>query len=164
MRDRQIRRIAKKVSNARLPLAREMDNSGKGQTLVEMALVMMVFFFVVFALIDFSWAVFSQMNMQDAVHQAGRFASTGQSGSINTILHNYAAGTNIESVVITSTAPPGTAGIGGPGDTVNIKVYCDVPLMTLALGNIFGTSDNKFHFTVSTTYKNEPFPVSQTTK
>lgn len=161
MRNYRIRRAAKRVCHAGLPVPLKGSRSCRGQSLVEFAVVAMTFFLMCFALIDFSWLLFSQMNMQDAVHQAGRFASTGQAGSITQIIQSYAEGTNIESVSVTTGANPG---VGGPGDTVTIKVYCDVPLLTTALGNIFGTSDNKFHFTVSTTYKNEPFSSSQTTQ
>ena len=41
-----------------------------------------------------------------------------------------------------------------------IKALCDLPLLTTAIGKFFG-SDNKFHFSVSSTFKNEPFPTSE---
>ena len=150
------------------------DRSCQGQALVEMSLVLMTFFLLTFTLIDFCWLLFNQMNMQDAVREAGRYAVTGQhlpnpnkpgidysrTDSITQVLESYKVGSNIDNVEFSSVAG-GVGSAGGPNDTVTIKATCDVPLLTLAIGHLFGT-DNKFHFTVSSTFKNEPFPGSQT--
>ena len=49
----------------------------KGQTMLEFALVAPLFFFLVFALIDYGRLFFVEMDLQNAVEEAGRFASTG---------------------------------------------------------------------------------------
>src|ERR1039457_141170 len=72
-----MRREAKRIHQAGLPRLRKGNQSCRGQALLEIALVLWTFFVLAFALIDFSWLMFSQMNMQDAVREAGRYASTG---------------------------------------------------------------------------------------
>jgi len=133
----------------------------------------MFFFLLAFAAIDFSWLLFNQMNMQDAVREAVRYASTGNHlpnpgvpgtnlsrvASIDQVLTQAAVGTKIQSIVISSVAG-GVGSAGGPGDTVTVTAICDVPLLTTALGSFF--SGNQFNFTVSATFNNEPFPSSQT--
>jgi len=133
----------------------------------------MFFFLLAFAAIDFSWLLFNQMSMQDAVRSAARYATTGnhlpnpaQPGtnlsrvaSIDQILTQAAVGTHIDSIVISSVAG-GVGSAGGPGDTVTVKAVCDVPLLTTALGSFF--SGNKFNFTVSATFNNEQFPAAMT--
>lgn len=153
--------------------AKHRGRSCRGQAIIEFAIVCIAFFLLVFALIDFCWLMFSQMNMQNAVLEAGRFAVTGNTlpnpaggtfdriSSIKKILAQQAEGTNIESVAVSSTigGVTTTNSAGGPGATETITVYCDVPLLTKSIGWIFGT-DNRFHFTVSATFKNEPFQPS----
>jgi Flp pilus assembly protein TadG len=154
-------------------VTQKRDESTRGSVLVEFALVALTFFLLSFALIDFAWLSFSYMNLQDAVREAGRYASTGNHqpdpkkpgamldrvDSINQILRKSTQGPNIESVVISSTAG-GVGNAGGPGDTVKVTVHGNVPLLTTTVGQFFG-SDNRFHFTVSSTFKNEPFQPSQ---
>src|ERR1700674_2134342 len=48
-----------------------------GQTMVEFAIVVPLFFFLILAVLDFGRMFFLQMNVQQAVDEAGRFASTG---------------------------------------------------------------------------------------
>jgi Flp pilus assembly protein TadG len=137
---------------------------------------------------DFCWLLFNQMNMQDAVREAARYASTGSSSgaldpvtgaptraaSIIQVLNNAKVGTQISSIVISNNAtgavcntgsipsktgmPAGCA--GGPGAIVTIQANCNVPLLTYALGGIF--SGNQFGFTVQASFKNEPFPPAAT--
>jgi Flp pilus assembly protein TadG len=134
----------------------------------------MFFFLLCFAVVDFSWLLFSQMNMQDAVREAGRYAATGQhlpdpnnpkstlsrDASITQVLEQSAEGTQIVSVNISSLTG-GAGSAGGPNDTVTIQAVCQIPALTTSIGKFFG-NDNMFHYTVSSTFKNEPFPSSQT--
>jgi Flp pilus assembly protein TadG len=170
MRNYRIRRAMKRVYKAGRPMPLKGNESCRGQALPEFALVAMTFFLLAFAVIDFSWLMFNQMNMQDAVREAGRYASTGnyvpsttpsRIASITQVLNQSAAGTNIENVVISS-ASGGVGSAGGPGDTVTITATCDVPLLTPVIGQFFGSS-SQFQFTVSSTFKNEPFPSTTPT-
>src|ERR1700688_1431332 len=49
----------------------------KGQTAVEFAMVASVFFVLLFGVMDYGWMFFAQLNVQQAVDDGGRFASTG---------------------------------------------------------------------------------------
>ena len=49
----------------------------KGQSAVEFAMVIAIFLLLVFAVIDYGWVYFAQLNIQQAVDDGGRFASTG---------------------------------------------------------------------------------------
>jgi Flp pilus assembly protein TadG len=141
--------------------------------MVEFALISMTFFLLTFAVIDFSWLMFSQMNIQDAVREAARYAAAGnhlpdpstpgvtlsRTASITQILNQAATGTNCTPVI--SSAAGGVGSAGGPSDTVTIMANCAIPTLTTAIGSFFGT-DNKYHFTVRSTFKNEPFSPTQT--
>jgi Flp pilus assembly protein TadG len=173
MRNYRIRLATKKVHRTGLPVPPKGDRSCQGQTLIEISLVLMTFFLLTFALMDFSWLMFNQMNMQDAVREAGRYAATGNHlanpgggtfsriTSITNVLDSEATNASyITSVTINSLAG-GVGSAGGPNDTVTITAACAIPLLTTSIGKFFGT-DNKYHFTVRATFKNEPFPPSQT--
>src|ERR1035441_146049 len=103
-------RMTKRISRAEFPILLKRNRSSRGQALVEFTLVAMIFFLLAFAVIDFSWLLFNQMSMQDAVREAARYASTGQViapptgpplsriDSIDQTLQNAAVvGTNIQS-------------------------------------------------------------------
>jgi Flp pilus assembly protein TadG len=138
----------------------------------------MFFFLFVFAIMDFSWMMFNQMSVQDAVREAARYAATGNNiagssrvQSIEQILTQTAVGTQVQSIVISnsgnagvcnSTSLPATPNscAGGPGDVVNVTANCAVPLLTNVFGAFF--SGDKFTFAVSASFKNEPFPSAQT--
>jgi len=166
-------RAAKRVHNASLSTLLKRSKSCRGQSLIEFALASMTFFLLAFALIDFSWLMFNQMSMQDAVREAGRYAAAGthlpdpttpgvtlsRNASITKILNQSAAGTNCAPVI--SSASGGVGSAGGPSDTVTITANCAVPTLTTTIGGVFGT-DNKYHFTVRSTFKNEPFSPMQT--
>ncbi len=167
------------------PLKRgaSMFGLAKGQTMVEYAMVLGLFLFLLFAVMDFGWLMFAQLNVQQAVDDGGRYASTGQeTGSGNRILsiiqqiQNEIAipGVNASNVSICSTPPAsvtascynpanpsGTIGAaGGPGYTVTISLTSTLPLMTPGLSKLF--TGGVFTFTSSTTFVNEPFNPSQT--
>lgn len=46
----------------------------KGQSAVEFAMVIAIFLLLVFAVIDYGWVYFAQLNIQQAVDDGGRFA------------------------------------------------------------------------------------------
>ena len=58
-------------------------SSAMGQSSVEFAMVGIVFFLMLFAIMDYGWIMFAQMNVQQAVDDAGRYASTGQESAAN---------------------------------------------------------------------------------
>lgn len=178
MRDCQKFRMTKRVRRSGLPVLRHRNRSCRGQVLVEFVLVAMFFFLLAFAIIDFSWMLFNQMGVQDAVREAARYAATGNSvagssrvASIQQILNQPSVKNNIQSIVISNSGNAGVcnstnlpkapnACAGGPGAVVTITANCAVPLLTNALGTFL--SGSKFTFAVSASFKNEPFPAAQT--
>ncbi len=65
-------------------------SKSRGQSTVEFAMVALLFFMMLFAMIDYGWIMFAQMNIQQAVDDAGRYASTGQESS---------AGNRVQSII-----------------------------------------------------------------
>jgi len=164
-------------------LLRKKGNDS-GTALVEFALVGTVFFLLIFAVIDFGFLFYAKVTLQNAVRQAGRYAITGNcittggcfgSGSGNryntivTTVQNFAFAVPPTSITVSCiqgscpsysncTGNNCTGNAGGPGDTVQVAAsYTFTPVIIgkfLRLG--LGTSN--YPFTVSATFKNEPFP------
>jgi Flp pilus assembly protein TadG len=155
----------------------------KGQSTVEYGMVAILFFLVILAVIDYGWLMFAQINVQQAVDDGGRYASTGQeTGSGNRIqsiiaqIKNEIAipGVNAQTIQIcdtpaggtqtcsqgTVTAPPSIGAAGGPNDTVTLSLTSSLPLMTPGLALLF--PGRVFTFTSSTTFVNEPFNPTST--
>jgi Flp pilus assembly protein TadG len=146
---------------------------GEGQTIVEFALVFMLFMFLVFGVFDFGHLFFVKMTVQNAVQEAARFASTGnhlpdpeQSGqdlsrvdSIIATLQQHALGADITNIQISS-LNGGTGSAGGPGDMMTITVTASTPLLTPLIARLF--PQGRYAFTTSVTIKNEPFLACNT--
>ncbi|HVA77950.1 MAG TPA: TadE/TadG family type IV pilus assembly protein [Candidatus Binataceae bacterium] len=137
--------------------------------MVEFAMVAPLFFLLIFAVVEFGRLFFTQMQLEEAVQEAGRYASTGntQTGltrlqSIEADLQKSAAGINVPisniqiSSLVNGVWVSGSA--GGPSDTVLIQVTMSLNLLTPMVGQYFPNS--AYSFTASTTFQNEPFPPS----
>jgi Flp pilus assembly protein TadG len=141
--------------------------------MLEFALVAPLFFFLVFAVIDFGRMFFIQMNIQNAVQEAGRFASTGNHlpdpnnpgqtmsrvASIIATAQQAAYGAYISSVQISS-QQGGQGSAGGPGDVVTVSLTTNLQLLTPMAATYF--LNGAYTFTSSATFKNEPFPPGNT--
>jgi Flp pilus assembly protein TadG len=150
---------------------------GKGQAMVEFAMVASLFLLMLFAIVDYGWVFFAQMNIQQAVDDGGRYASTGQETAAGARI------TSIENVILNEISVPGVSAsdilicsglggcsstkgnlgaAGGPLDTVTITVT--VPMQFLAplhfLG--FSTPSTGYTITSTSTFKNEPFSPANT--
>ena len=141
-------------------------------------MVVPLFFLLTFGMIDLGHVFFVQISLQNAMRQAGRFAVTGnhltQGGtnltrvaSIAQIAQNAAAGLSIANIKICSVnggcsgpSASNPAAAGGPGDTVTISLTSNMQLYTPMIGRFFGTN-GVYTFTVSTTFRNEPFDPKQ---
>jgi Flp pilus assembly protein TadG len=152
----------------------------RGQSSVEFAAVGLLFFALVVAVMNYAWIFFAKMNVQQAVDDGGRFASTGNhltttggttesrtQSIINTIQNeisvpniNVASNLSICSVDGGCSNNGGSAPAGGPGDTVTLSLTSSLPIWTPWLAKLFTGGD--FTFTASTTFKNEPFNPSET--
>jgi len=168
-----------KVKDPRLtPVASQGRKLGssRGQTLLEFALVVPVFLMLVFAVMDFGHLFYVEMTMENAVRQAGRYATTGNHladpnnpgqnlSRVNSIIQTVqqaAAGLNVPTNSITVSSVGGGAGsAGGPGDTVTISVNTGVQMMTPLIAPFF-KPNGTYNFTSSVTFTNEPFPKGQT--
>jgi Flp pilus assembly protein TadG len=154
-----------------------------GQSSVEFAMVATLFFLLLFAVMDYGWIFFAQMNVQQAVDDGGRFASTGNhttttsggtvttlsrlqsiidaiQGEINVPNINVQQNLQVCSVNGGCNTNGGSAPAGGPGDTVTLTLTTALPLMTPMLAKLF--PGGAYTFTASTTFKNEPFNPSET--
>lgn len=144
-----------------------------GQTMVEFAFVVIIFFLFVFAVLDFGRLFFVQMSMQNAVQEAGRFASTGNHlpdpknpgqsltrvNSIIAVAQQAAMGANMSNIQVSS-LNGGAGSAGGPGDTVTVAVTTNLKLICPAIAAFF--PNGTYQFTSSVTFKNEPFPPNNT--
>jgi Flp pilus assembly protein TadG len=134
-----------------------------------------VLLLLLFGMLDFGRLFFVQVNVQNAVQEAGRYASTGNHLSdpnnpgqnlsrVNSIVDlaetAHLLGGTVTSCQVSSLAG-GSGSAGGPGDTVTVSMTVSLPLWTPFIGNFFPSG--KYTFTSSATFKNEPFPSSQTT-
>jgi len=143
--------------------------SSRGQTIVEFALVLPVFLLLLCGVVDFSNVLYNEMTMQNALRQAGRFATTGNTlpdqtrlASIILTAQQAAAGLNLSSSSI-NISSNGTGGYGltggnpgGPGDIITISVTAGVPMLTPVIAPFF-PPNGKYNYTVSVTFKNEPW-------
>lgn len=144
----------------------------RGQSLVEFAMIAPVFLFLIFGFADMSRAFFIQMDLQNAVRQAGRYASTGNhlpdpnhpgqnlsrvQSIINTAV-NAAGGVQVTGIQVSS-LNGGANSAGGPGDTVTISITSTLQLITPIVAHYF---PNGYRFTVSASFRNEPFPPGNT--
>lgn len=146
--------------------------SSRGQTLLESALVTILFFLLTFGVFDFGRAFYVQMTLQNAVREAGRYASTGNHvpdpkkpgqflsriDSIIAIATQAAMGINITGIQITS-LEGGKGNAGGPGDVVTVSLSSNLKLITPLIAAFF--PNGTYRFTSSATFKNEPFPPNQ---
>ncbi len=125
----------------------------RGQSLVEFSFVLFLLCMLTFGIIDFGRLFFTQMTLQNAVRQAGRFAVTGnhlpdpkdpaQSMSrVDSIVQtatSAAAGIDVTNVQISSVkgGSSGAARAGGPRDTITISLSTNFKLITPMIGQVF---------------------------
>ncbi|MGB0062643.1 TadE/TadG family type IV pilus assembly protein [Candidatus Binatus sp.] len=160
----------------------------KGQSAVEFAMVIAIFLLLVFAVIDYGWVYFAQLNIQQAVDDGGRFASTGNHttvsvagkpttlsriASIEAYIQNEISIPNVTvagnlKVCDVTTNTCGTDGVAGnPEDTVTMTLTANVPVTSMTMLypilHPFTLFPGGFYtFSSSTTFKNEPFDPSET--
>lgn len=185
--DKFRRRRLKEFGSILSPLKSRASRFGatKGQSAVEFAIVSLLFFFLIFAVIDYAYVFFAQINIQQAVDDGGRFASTGNHTSVTTggTTTTLSRLTSIEDYIQNEISVPGidvskalvvcdqsgnggcnntsgTAPAGNPGDMVTISLTTSLGLTTAMLAKLF--TGGNYTFTASTTFQNEPFNPSQT--
>jgi hypothetical protein len=153
--------------------------SATGQSAVEFALSLPVFFLLVFTVMDFGRMFFVQENIQRALLDGARYASTGthkagtdpstsqpytRIASIQKYVQQEASipismGASLSSLQVTS-VQGGSGSAGGPQDIETISITTTLPLMTPFVSRFF--PNKQYVFTSSATVQNEPFPPGQT--
>ena len=165
-------------ANQTLLLPSEASRFGwaKGASMAEFAVVAPIFLLLVFGIMDYGRIFFVQINVQQAVQDAGRFASTGnhlpdpknpgqnlsRTQSIIASIQNEVVGVpgvNPSDLKISS-VNGGSGSAGGPSDTVTVSLTTNLPLMTPLIGRLF--TNGAYTFVASATFKNEPFDPSNT--
>jgi Flp pilus assembly protein TadG len=141
--------------------------------MVEFILVAPLYFLLIFAVMDFGRMFFVQMNVQQAVQEAARYASTGNHlpdpnnpgqnlSRVNSIIaevQQAAIGANVTNVQVSSLAG-GAGSAGGPGDTVTVSLTTNLALLTPMVASFF--PNGTYTFISSATFKNEPFSPGNT--
>jgi hypothetical protein len=148
-------------------------HSARGTTLVEFAFVLPMFVLLLFAVADFARLFYIEMTLQNAVREAGRYAITGnhvpdpnhhgqnlsRPQSIQNVAQQHAMGLDVSNLQIVS-VNGGNGSAGGPGDTVTISLTTNLRLLTPVVAQFF--NHGVYTFTVSVSFKNEPFPPGNT--
>ena len=150
------------------PTHERLTRSSEGSSTLEFALAATILFTAIFGCFDFAILMYSQLTLQNAVRQAGRYAMTGNHepdpnhpgqnlsrvASITQVARNQAMGLDVSNIQISSTVG-GQNNAGGPGDTVTVSLTANLPLISPLLGRYF--SHGIYTTTVSATFRNESF-------
>jgi len=153
----------------------------KGQAIVEFAMASLIFFSLLFAIIDLCIMFYVNLTMQHAVREGARYAITGQSNlgtdrrsALIARIRNssnglYDKNTNVPSDPVISVLTPNSVTFtnysgmpvsgapGKPDDIIVIRLTYKWPLLTPILRPFF--AGGNYTFTVKATMKNESFPV-----
>lgn len=138
----------------------------RGSSAVELALVMPLFLLLFFGVLDFSLLFFTNLTMQHAVREGGRYAITGAAGkdgreeAVIQKIKDSSAGMYAKVSPVLSVNgvkyPEAVAGMFGAGGTiVTLQLDCSYTLATPFVGALF--SGGVYKFKVATTMKNEGF-------
>jgi Flp pilus assembly protein TadG len=146
----------------------------RGQAVVELTFSFLIFMTIFYGIVEFSHLLYTKVTLQNALRSAGRYmitGRTGQDGSGNDIprdqmIHNVFCA-NIIAVGIPCPSgssfqftcldpPPATpCSGGGPDQTVMVTVNLSKPALIPFFSQFFPTGG--VPFTLSTTWKNEPY-------
>ena len=146
----------------------------RGQAVVELTFAFLIFMTIFYAIIEFSHLLYTKVSLQNALRSAGRYMVTGrteQDGSGNNlprdqVIHNifcsqlFAVGIPCPSgsdfQFLCLDPLPATACSGGnPDQTVMVTVNLTKPALIPFFSQFFPTGG--VQFTLSTTWRNEPF-------
>lgn len=143
----------------------------RGIATVEIALLLPLFLLLLFAITDFARLMFTMMTLQHAMREGGRFAVTGERlpdpdhadtllsrvESIRRIVRQKAVGVPLDpNDIVIASILGGDGSAGGPGDTVTLSLTYTYYFVTPMLDQYFNGGTHEF--TVSTSFRNEPFP------
>lgn len=155
-----------------------MKKIEKGVATVEFALTAVLFFTVLFAIVDFGYLFWGNLTMQHAVREGARYAVTGQSAldpnpqgtakdrcdaAVERIKEqSMGMFDKVSAAVVFKTLNDDGSITPIPGNScaaanqiIVITVNCSLPLLTPFVQPLF--SGGEYAFSVSTTMKNEAF-------
>jgi hypothetical protein len=148
----------------------------RGQAVVELTFAFLIFMTVFYAIIEFSHLLYTKVTLQNALRSAGRYMVTGRTGKDgdgndiprDQMIHNVfcaniiavgvpcPSGSNFQ---FTCLDPPAPSCSGGePEQTVMVTVNLAKPALIPFFSQFFPTGG--VPFTLSTTWRNEPYPLS----
>ena len=143
----------------------------RGLVVTELAIILPVMLLLIFGTLDFGRLFFTQITLQHAMREGGRFGVTGQRlpqpdqpetlqsrlASIRQVVHKAAVGVGVEPGDIrVSSRQGGDDNAGEGGDTLTISMSYTFRFVTPLIGQYFNGGEKSF--TVSTSFRNEPFP------
>lgn len=153
----------------RSPSLPEKVKCERGQAVVEFTFAALLFFSLIFAIVEFSHLLYTRLNAQHALREAGRYMVTGQgfdpgdSTARGNVIHDKFCQSLIGTGVSCPPVGPDfrfTCGVaacstpgGNPGQTVTVTATLTKPWFT----GLFGSP---ITFTLNTTWKNEPYLTS----
>jgi hypothetical protein len=168
----------KPAGTSRWHAGRRFARAGRqaGAAAVEFALAAMLFFTVLFSIIDWSYLFFANLSMQHAVREGARYAITGQSGLSQTPGDRCAAAREkirqssmgmydktSATTVFKTISPSGqivTLGANscyGAEQLIIIQVDAALRPLSPFLLPFFAATNGEYRFRVATTMKNEAF-------
>lgn len=140
-----------------------------GVYITELAIILPLFLLLLIGVLDFSRLMYTQITLEHAIREGGRFGVTGNRlpgeepgdllnriDSIKRVIEDYAVGVNVNTADIEiSTVDGGDGDAGGGGELFTISLTHSVDLVTPLIAEFF--DDGKYTFTVETSFRNEPF-------
>lgn len=144
---------------------------------MEFGLVALLFFTLLFSIVDWSYLFFANLTMQHAVREGARFAVTGSSAGATTPgdrcgatvqrirqqsmgLYDATGSTTVFKTVDSAgnITVLGSGGCYGAGQLIIVEVSSAVTALTPFVRPFFNATGGQYRFSVSTTMKNEAFP------
>ncbi len=148
----------------------------RGVAVVEFAFAAMLFFTLVFSILDWSYLFWANLTMQHAAREGARYAVTGQSGMSPTpgdrcaaareMIRQQSMGLYEQTSAVTIFKTINSAGVittlgsgscYGAGQVIIVQVDSRLAPLTPFLRPFFASTGNEYRFSVSTTMKNEAF-------
>jgi TadE-like protein len=148
--------------------------SQRGQAIVELTFGFLIFMSIFYAIIEFSHLLYTKVTLQNALRSAGRYMVTGQKiTGVNRdqVIHNVFCqnliavgvpcpdiGPDFQFTCLPDGSPPVSCSGGGPDETVMVTVNLAKPALVPFFSQFFPAGG--FPFSLSTTWHNEPYPLS----
>ncbi len=144
--------------------ARRLARSDLGTAIVEFTLAVPIVLLLMMGIFEFGRLFYTRLTLQHAVHEAARFAVTGntlddpdtgdpmeRADAIRYVIVTQAQDLDLDVEQLVIDPPDG----GGPSDVVTVSGSFEFQFVTPMIGLLF--PDQAYQFEVETSMKNEPF-------